>query len=447
MSGKTKLYIDINGTLINKKRQCASKHVEEFVDFVLSNYDCYWLSPECCYPIEETKIYLSNFFSASVVNKLTAIKQTFWNTSKTEAINFNEDFIWLDSYIFGYENEILKRNNKTQNILLVQEAEVDLLDTIERLKELEFSFTQPVIPSEPLKSQAPVEPMPMPEQPQPVETPQPKKQPRPKRQINYKKIGTTIATGLKNGCTTLLASFKSLGQKSVANGKINPPAITPKKLLWLIPVAALLIGIVIVWQKTHPEEEPWNGMEEIVDWTDYNKVFTDVQALQEPVARAIGMSPVEKRSNAEEIFADRVAKGKMVKIESNQYYKLDNLTHSHPYVIPQVSIFLDSLGARIQHKANGSDSRFLVTSVTRTVEDVQRLQGVNALATRNSCHLFGTTIDIQFTEDSFVHGKRPVSGHNMNRLLFQTLEEMRKEKWCFVKYESPNGVCHITVRR
>lgn len=442
MNGKTKLYIDINGTLINKKKQCASQHVEEFVDFVLSNYDCYWLSPECCYPIEETKIYLSNFFTPTVVEKLIAIKQTYWTTSKTEAINFNEDFIWLDSYIFGYEREILKRNNKTRNVLLLEGKETDLLDTISQLKDIEHELQQPVVVEtpKPAYSQKPAEqpaPQPKPTEQSAAET---KKKPHlPK--ISLKSIGSKVWSGAKNGASTLLASFKSLGQS--VNGE--KPAFTKKKLLWLIPCALLIGGILIFWQQCHKEEEIWEGMEEIVDWTDYKKIFNDVQTVQEPIARAIGLPAVEKRDNS--IFEKRVAQGKMVKIESNEYYQLDNLTHSHPYVIPQVSIFLDSLGARIQRKANGSDSRFLVTSVTRTVEDVQKLQGVNALATRNSCHLFGTTIDIQFTEDSFLHGKRPVSGHNMNRLLFQSLKEMREEGWCYVKYEAPNGVCHITVRR
>lgn len=442
MSGKTKLYIDINGTLINKKKQCASQHVEEFVDFVLSNYDCYWLSPECCYPIEETKIYLSNFFTPTVVEKLIAIKQTYWTTSKTEAINFNEDFIWLDSYIFGYEREILKRNNKTRNVLLLEGKETDLLDTINQLKGIERELQQPIVVEMPKTtySQKPAEqPAPKPE-PKDPSAEKPRRKPHlPK--FNAKGIGSRVWSGMRNGTNTLLASFKSLGQS--VNGE--KPVFTKKKLLWLIPCAILIGGVLIFWQQCHQEEDNWEGMEEIVDWTDYKKIFNDVQTIQEPAARAIGLQAVEKRDNS--VFEKRIEQGKMVKIESNEYYELDNLTHSHPYVIPQVSIFLDSLGARIQRKANGSDSRFLVTSVTRTVEDVQKLQGVNALATRNSCHLFGTTIDIQFTEDSFLHNKRPVSGHNMNRLLFQSLKEMREEGWCYVKYEAPNGVCHITVRR
>ncbi|MDO4191361.1 MAG: DUF5715 family protein [Bacteroidales bacterium] len=447
MSARTKLYIDINGTLIDKRKQRPVAFVSEFVDYILQNFDCYWLSPECCCQTEETRIHLSRFFDADIVEKLITFHPTYWTTSKTNAIDFSEDFIWIDSYIFGYEHDVLKRNHKADHLILVKTEAQTLLDTIGQIKRLSASFHS-----------------------------QPAEQPMPKRfeSMSYESETNTATTEvdnnqaekrtvttpsiiikLNNAMHRLKQKVKALKLpqfsqiKTIFTPKSRLTAKTKKQLTWLCVAIAALLVVVIVATALHHKivEESWEGMEELVDYTNYKGVFNDVQDVQEPVARAIGLPAVETRAAGDSIFPERVSQGKMVEIKENKYYVVDELTHSHPYAIPQVSVFLDTLGARIQRKANGSDSRFLITSITRTVEDVKKLQGVNSLATRNSCHLFGTTIDIQYTEDSFVQGKRPISGHNAQILLFQTLKEMREEGWCFVKYEAPNGVCHITIRK
>ena len=59
------------------------------------------------------------------------IQPTKWNTWKTEAIDFNKDFRWLDDLIFPEENRILKENNADNKLILI-ESNVDW-KTIEKI--------------------------------------------------------------------------------------------------------------------------------------------------------------------------------------------------------------------------------------------------------------------------------------------------------------------------
>ena len=43
---KRKAYIDIDGVLLTKQSQIP-KYGEEFIFFLIKNYDCYWLTTHC----------------------------------------------------------------------------------------------------------------------------------------------------------------------------------------------------------------------------------------------------------------------------------------------------------------------------------------------------------------------------------------------------------------
>jgi hypothetical protein len=184
------------------------------------------------------------------------------------------------------------------------------------------------------------------------------------------------------------------------------------------------------------------------DPNNYRAIFSDLQDTQFAAASTLGIDPFKDRQEADTYIPKMVKKKKMVKLENCKYYELEKLTHSIPYAIPQVQTFLVELGKRYQTKSNDKNAKFYISSVTRTAEDVKNLTSVKIDATKNSCHMYGTTIDIRFSDGKLIKGKRnKYTDPEMRNCLFSCIKEMREEGWCYVKYENRQGCLHITVRK
>ena len=129
-----KLYIDIDGVLLTIKNTQQPPFAMEFIDFITSIFDCYWLTTHCKtgdnYHILQ---YLSPYYNTEIIEKLKLIKPTTWGTAKTDAIDFNSDFYWIDDYIFEFEKNILKRHHKMSRWI---EANLNHKDELKRIKEL-----------------------------------------------------------------------------------------------------------------------------------------------------------------------------------------------------------------------------------------------------------------------------------------------------------------------
>ncbi|HUH25234.1 MAG TPA: DUF5715 family protein, partial [Flavobacterium sp.] len=88
-----------------------------------------------------------------------------------------------------------------------------------------------------------------------------------------------------------------------------------------------------------------------------------------------------------------VSKGKLVKVKQKGYgYRLDKFTHSHPYLVPKSNRVLSGIAREFVKKSG--QNFFVVTSLTRTEADQNRLRRVNTNASSNdSSHSFGAAID------------------------------------------------------
>lgn len=133
---KKKIYIDIDGVLLDYKTGEPAKHAEELIMFLTSGrYDCYWLTTHCKGDTAPTLQYLSGHFSDKVMKRLSSIKATDWETLKTEAIDLGSDFIWLDDYPFQAEISALDCAHKSTSLCLVNlEREDELLNVISFIK-------------------------------------------------------------------------------------------------------------------------------------------------------------------------------------------------------------------------------------------------------------------------------------------------------------------------
>jgi len=128
-----KLYLDIDGVLLTRK-QGVPDHVELFIDFVTNNYDCYWLTTHCRTGENKALNYLEKFYPDRLMKKINNIKPTDWATKKTEAIDFQSEFIWLDDNPFEAERAELIKRNKLNSLLVVDlDLKNELLEIIKEI--------------------------------------------------------------------------------------------------------------------------------------------------------------------------------------------------------------------------------------------------------------------------------------------------------------------------
>jgi hypothetical protein len=178
----------------------------------------------------------------------------------------------------------------------------------------------------------------------------------------------------------------------------------------------------------------------------YKDKFRDLQSKQEQAARAIGLStPPQNRQQAAKM------RSQLTQIKTNDYYIVDSLTHSIPYLVPAAAKELESIGAEfadILQRNNLPHYRFYVTSVLRTKEDIKQLQkSGNINATTNSCHNYGTTFDLAyFRFDKVTRTREYMHQDNLKLVLGQVLLNHQRAGKIYVKYEHKQACFHITVR-
>ena len=164
--------------------------------------------------------------------------------------------------------------------------------------------------------------------------------------------------------------------------------------------------------------------------------FNDLNDIQLAAAQKLGIKPLAKREDLEKV------KSKVVELKETKYYVIDNLTHSVPYLVPDAADFLTELG-KLMQEYNGTHSRFILTSVLRTANDVNSLSRSNGNASKNSCHCYATTIDITYNR----FDRRGITNDiQLKADLARALYDMRKAGYCYVKYEKKQACFHITVR-
>lgn len=173
-------------------------------------------------------------------------------------------------------------------------------------------------------------------------------------------------------------------------------------------------------------------------------VFNDSNFRQLEVAQRLGINPITDVSSA--YFTGRP----IVKVEDCEYYKIDELKHSVPYLVPEAAELLKIIGRNFRDSlaVRGGDSHLVkVTSLLRTPESVSRLRRVNVNATDSSTHQYATTFDLSYTNFYCSDSTRLINQGDLKNLLAEVLLELRDRGDCLVKYERKTGCFHVTVLR
>jgi hypothetical protein len=141
-------------------------------------------------------------------------------------------------------------------------------------------------------------------------------------------------------------------------------------------------------------------------------------------------------------------------MDSSPYYDVDKLTSSIPYLVPDAAVLVNDIGKAFLDSLQIKGiplHKIIVTSVLRTKSDISRLRKGNVNATENSCHLYGTTVDICYNrfvtvEDPDGPSRRKVRNDSLKWVLSEVLRDFRKNDRCYIKYEVKQGCFHLTLR-
>lgn len=192
-----------------------------------------------------------------------------------------------------------------------------------------------------------------------------------------------------------------------------------------------------------PAFEENNNKDHKEPYRDYRKIFNDLQETQLQSAIANGIKGIKNLEDAQ-------SNPKLAEIRTCRQYKVDDLTHSIPYLVPKAKRLVEDIGKAFQdslyNRGYSRDHRIIVTSVFRTESNVKSLRKSNSNATENSCHSYGTTVDIAYYRFDVPESGRVADQEKMRQVLFQVVNDMRNQKRCWVKYETNQSCLHMTVR-
>ena len=130
------------------------------------------------------------------------------------------------------------------------------------------------------------------------------------------------------------------------------------------------------------------------------------------------------------------------------------MQQSIPYLVPRAANLLQHIGRTFIDSLMVKQlplHTIVITSALRTEEDVRKLRKINGNVSEQSCHRYGTTIDISYRSfyDVASGKQEPVSADMQERLklvLSEVLRDCRNEGRCWVIYERKQACFHLTVR-
>jgi hypothetical protein len=164
------------------------------------------------------------------------------------------------------------------------------------------------------------------------------------------------------------------------------------------------------------------------------------------VSKAAG---IEKCRDEKELLA-MAAERKVFRIRNGRGYRIEDLSHSYPYLTKDGKKLVREIGKRFRKKISGSPLRgsdFRITSMTRTEEIVGNLRKANSNASENSPHFYGNAFDISYAR--FTAKKWFVTDCDRSYLkesLAEVIWQLREEKICWATYEINQGCFHVVAR-
>lgn len=111
------IYLDIDGVLLANEK-FLSEGAEDFLRLVLAKYpdSTYWLTTHCMDGDASLAMHnVGKLCSPEVRELIKLIKPTTWKVAKTEAIDFNQPFLWFDDDLYDEERADLEKHGVLDN--------------------------------------------------------------------------------------------------------------------------------------------------------------------------------------------------------------------------------------------------------------------------------------------------------------------------------------------
>lgn len=166
-----------------------------------------------------------------------------------------------------------------------------------------------------------------------------------------------------------------------------------------------------------------------------SETFTDNVKTHALAYTTDGIEPQTDDQAIDKLFESAT----LLEVKTDSLYIVRKLHYSNPYILPKGLVFINEL-ARLYYSKYKSDSvkyvPFTISSVTRSMESVDKLMVNNSNSIKNSALLKGKTFDISYR--AFNNNKAQIN------LFIEALKELREENKCYVKFER-NGYLHITA--
>ena len=112
------IYFDIDGTL--KGTTAPIEDVIAFIEYCLDNHNVYWLTTHCRNGCNRTYEALDFLPGDLRTRAYREIQETDWNVLKTDAIDFNCDFIWFDDTVMQAELKVLSKNGADLGFFMIE---------------------------------------------------------------------------------------------------------------------------------------------------------------------------------------------------------------------------------------------------------------------------------------------------------------------------------------
>jgi len=126
------IYLDIDGVILTKDSK-VPEYAVEFIQFLVSNFDCHWCTTHCRNGANRTIEYLTPYYDSKTIELLKQVKTTNWDTLKTEAIDLESKFIWLEDFPMQAEKQVLSSCGKLDSLVVVDLSMDQELQRVENL--------------------------------------------------------------------------------------------------------------------------------------------------------------------------------------------------------------------------------------------------------------------------------------------------------------------------
>ena len=128
------IYLDIDGVLLTDSLSNPGRPSEyslELLRALTSKYKVFWLTTHCRGGENHAPERLYPKFPPETKEYIDKIIPTDWGTWKTDAIDFTQDFRWLDDDVYPEELDVLANNNASDKLI-----HIDLQKNPGQLKEV-----------------------------------------------------------------------------------------------------------------------------------------------------------------------------------------------------------------------------------------------------------------------------------------------------------------------